>query len=130
MTPLDLLNTLISLGITVRVQEDNLVLMPRSKIPPDLIPKIRGHKADLLSLVLGAKSRRGQSSGSFSVSDSKSLLGRDVAVGFYKQGKGPPKIPLNGRGTTVLEASGLCSPSCAHEFGARESEEMADDNRH
>jgi hypothetical protein len=83
-----------------------------------------------MALVLEEKARREKLNSSPSAVDMQSLLGRDIAVGFYKPvGKDQPKIPINGRGTTILEASGLCSASCAHEFHSGDPE-VAHDNRH
>jgi hypothetical protein len=125
MQTVEILATLKQLGITAYTKGDRLICEPGSKLPPDLKPEIREHKAEIVGLLL-----RGQSAPR-SVVDMQSLLGRDVAVGFYKPpGKGQPKVPLNGLGTTVLEASGLCSPDCDHEFGAHTSEEVSDGNRH
>jgi hypothetical protein len=131
MTPTNIMNTLSSLGIAVGVRGDNLIVSPKSKVPPFLVGELQRHKTEILSLVLEAKAGKGNPSvsvsvadlQSLSVADIQSLLGKDIAVGFYKPpGKGQPKVPINGRGTTVLEASGLCSPSCAHEFHSLDQE--------
>jgi len=99
MTPHEIIGTLSSLGITVRVRGDNLDLFPKRKLPPFLVGEIREHKSALMCLIM------------------QPLMGSDIAVGFYKpRGKGQPKVPINGRGTTVLESSGLCLADCAHEF--------------
>lgn len=131
MKAAEILAALKQLGITAYVKGDKLICEPGSKLPNDLKPEIRQHKGEIMPLVLEEKARRKKLNSSTSVSDVQSLLGKDVAVGFYKpHGKGQPRIPLNGLGTTVLEASGLCSSDCAHEFGAHTSEEVSDGNRH
>jgi hypothetical protein len=78
MTPPGIIDALSSLGITVRVQGNNLELSPKSKVPPSLAGEIREHKSSIMCLVM------------------QPLIGSDIAVGFYKPlGKGQPKVPIN-----------------------------------
>jgi hypothetical protein len=127
MKAAEILAALKQLGITAYVKGDKLICEPGSKLPAVLKPEIREHKGEIMALVLEEKARRKKHSGSSSVSNMQSLLGKDVAVGFYKpHGKGQPAMPLNGLGTTVLEASGLCKADCAHEFRSRDQETESD----
>jgi hypothetical protein len=46
----EIINTLSNLGVTIRAQGDNLVVMPRSKVPADLVEELRRHKAEIILL--------------------------------------------------------------------------------
>jgi hypothetical protein len=47
----EIINALSGLGVTIRVQANNLVLTPRSKVPADLIEELRCHKTEIIDLV-------------------------------------------------------------------------------
>jgi hypothetical protein len=47
----EIINTLGNLGVTIHVQGEDLVLAPKSKVPPALVPEIRQRKAEILSLI-------------------------------------------------------------------------------
>jgi hypothetical protein len=51
MQAAEILSTLHRLGITAYTNGDKLVCEPGSKLPPDLIPEIRQHKAELMALI-------------------------------------------------------------------------------
>jgi hypothetical protein len=51
MEPTEILTTLQTLNISIDVNGDKLVLTPGSMVPPELVPEIREHKAELLALV-------------------------------------------------------------------------------
>jgi hypothetical protein len=55
MLAAEILDTFRKLGIRAYVNGDNLVCKPGSKLPPDLIPEIRQHKGELMSLVCQRK---------------------------------------------------------------------------
>jgi hypothetical protein len=112
MTPAEIITSLSHLGISVHVRGNNLIVSPKRNLPPFLAGEIRQHKSALMCLLM------------------QPLVGCDIAVGFYKpNGKGQPKLPINGRGTTVLEADGLCSDDCAHEFCPADDTEVASESR-
>jgi hypothetical protein len=51
MEPTEILSTLKQLGITAQANGDKLVLTPGSMVPPDLVPVIQEHKAELIALL-------------------------------------------------------------------------------
>jgi hypothetical protein len=51
-----ILDTFKKLGITALANGDKLVVEPGSKVPPDLKPEIRQHKAEIISLLREPKS--------------------------------------------------------------------------
>lgn len=51
MRPEELLQTVEALGVVVTLDRENLVLRPKSLLPPDLVKQLRAHKAELLDLV-------------------------------------------------------------------------------
>jgi hypothetical protein len=44
---------LTDLGVTIRVDGTDLVVVPKSKVPDNLVSELRGHKAKLLALLTG-----------------------------------------------------------------------------
>src|SRR5919106_6646262 len=52
MQAAEILDTFKKLGITAYVKGDKLVCEPGSKLPPDLKPEIREHRAELMALLL------------------------------------------------------------------------------
>jgi hypothetical protein len=55
----EIINTLSDLGVVIRVQEENLLVMPKSKVPADLVDALRQHKAEIINLVCQRKSQVG-----------------------------------------------------------------------
>jgi hypothetical protein len=55
MQAVDILDTIQKLGITVYINGDRLVCEPGSKVPLELVPEIRQHKAEIISLVCQRK---------------------------------------------------------------------------
>jgi hypothetical protein len=128
MNASEIISALSRLGIMVQARGSNLALFPKSKVPASLVGEIREHKLEVIYLLLSGKARGAKPIDSYTVPEIQSLLGKDMAVGYYKPfGKDHPRIPLNGKGTTIREASGLCSPSCSHATSGSDSEVAHDD---
>ena len=53
MGAVELVERLRSCGVSVTLDRDELVLRPGSQVPPELLAKVRQHKADLLALLAG-----------------------------------------------------------------------------
>ena len=51
MTATDVLDELISLGVTATANGQKLLLEPGSKVPQDLLTEVKEHKSELLELV-------------------------------------------------------------------------------
>lgn len=51
MTAEDLLAEVEALGVAVRLDRHELVLRPKSRLTPELVERLRAHKAELLDLV-------------------------------------------------------------------------------
>jgi hypothetical protein len=52
-TVFEIINTLSDLGVVIRVQDDNLVVTPKSKVPAELVEELRQCKGDLVTLLTG-----------------------------------------------------------------------------
>jgi hypothetical protein len=59
MQAAEILDTFKRLGITAYVKGDKLVCEPGSKLPPELVPEIRQHKAEIMNLVCKRKAQVG-----------------------------------------------------------------------
>jgi hypothetical protein len=119
MSPGEIMNALSRLGVKVRVDGDDLVLTPSGKTPSSLKDEVRQRKPEIMTLLLGRNTERDRRPDSMTLAECQALLGTNVQSGFYRPpGKNQPRIPINGQGTTVLKASGLCSEDCAHDFGS------------
>jgi hypothetical protein len=55
----EIINTLSDLGVVIRVQEENLLVTPKSKVPAGLVDSLRQHKAEIMSLVCQRKAQVG-----------------------------------------------------------------------
>ena len=51
MQAIEILDAFRELEITARVSGDRLVVEPGSKVPPELVPEIQEHKAEIMALV-------------------------------------------------------------------------------
>jgi hypothetical protein len=51
MTPADVLTAVAAVGATITARGGSLVLTPASAVPPSLVPLLRQHKFDLLSIL-------------------------------------------------------------------------------
>jgi DNA-binding FadR family transcriptional regulator len=60
MTPLDLLADLEAMGFQVEADGERLFIRPREKVTPDLVERIKTHKAALLDLLETRRFIRGQ----------------------------------------------------------------------
>jgi hypothetical protein len=51
MESAEILSILRQLGIAAQANGDKLVMTPGSKVPPELVPEIQEHKAEIMALV-------------------------------------------------------------------------------
>jgi hypothetical protein len=51
MEPTAILATLEQLGITTEANGDKLVMVPGSKVPPELVAEVRQHKSEIMALL-------------------------------------------------------------------------------
>jgi hypothetical protein len=58
MQATEILNTFKKLGVNAYVNGDKLVCEPGSKLPRDLLPEIREHKAEIMALLSQAPSKK------------------------------------------------------------------------
>jgi hypothetical protein len=49
----EIISVLTDLGVTIRVQGDNLALIPKSKVPVELAAELHIHKPELMVLLVG-----------------------------------------------------------------------------
>jgi hypothetical protein len=47
----EIINTLSNLGVTIHAQGETLAVVPKSKVPADLVEELRRHKAEIILLV-------------------------------------------------------------------------------
>ncbi|HZA22172.1 MAG TPA: hypothetical protein VFA32_06140 [Dehalococcoidia bacterium] len=59
MEAAEILGAFKKFGITAYVKGDKLVCEPGSKLPPELVPEIRQHKCEIMSLVCQERARLG-----------------------------------------------------------------------
>jgi hypothetical protein len=50
----EIINTLSNLGVTICAQGENLAVVPKNKVPADLVEELRQHKSDILALLSSA----------------------------------------------------------------------------
>src|SRR5918992_2541961 len=50
----EIINTLSNLGVTICAQGENLAVVPKNKVPADLVEELRQHKSDILTLLSNA----------------------------------------------------------------------------
>jgi hypothetical protein len=51
MTPLEIINRLNASGVTIRTEGESLVVMPKSKVPADLVGELPHRKPELMALL-------------------------------------------------------------------------------
>jgi hypothetical protein len=47
----EIINTLSNLGVTIHAQGETLAVVPKGKVPADLVEELRRHKAEIILLV-------------------------------------------------------------------------------